>query len=512
MQVSSALWLSTLGLALACAASRSEPSSSTSSLAQAETACAPGSPSESVVTSAPTALADDLYLRPEEALGSPYCLDPDSTALREILTGPKIARDATFEPAALAADVDFFHRLLQRSYAAYPEMLQRPGFDVGAFFVQWQERVAGADPRISFEVGFLQPLIDLKRAHRDNHLQVAGWGLAVGEDPELKVTEFLVDAEVDEPGRCEVESDHEVFKSTIRAARRLDGKGVVHPVLAASVQGPAEAPLRLRCGGQSYELWPRTHRPRKALDGPVYEWSSHGDTAVIVVRRLWGSPQELELLEQIAKDYPAHRRHRRIVFDFRGNGGGNDGYIYAWVNRAYRGVWEAWPVVAADVGPCGMWNSGVASQLRNGLADEFDWVREREQMFAQWEDESPSPRAFSGLVESKAEHPYEGKVFVLVDRDSASSGESGPLALDRSLGATMIGERTGGYLEYGNLNTYVLPHTGIVVSVPSVRAYHFPPAEGVGIEVDLYLDEEMLDRPAAELIDALRAYDRSKTG
>jgi C-terminal processing protease CtpA/Prc len=241
----------------------------------------------------------------------------------------------------------------------------------------------------------------------------------------------------------------------------------------------------------------------------VYAWHSAGDTAVIEIRRLWGSPEESELLKQIADDYPKHRQHRRLVFDFRGNGGGDDAHMYRWIERAHRGPRSIRPSVEifGALAPCSYWNYRVAHQIGFDIVDTPDAERERSRIREAWPNRVPAVhhRVFDGHMRSDAKRPYRGDVIVLVDRRSASSGESGPEALARALGARLVGERTGGFLEYGNMRTFVLPHTGIVMHVPTKRNYHDPPAEGVGLPVDVYLPPELLARPANELLDLLGA-------
>ncbi|MEM6996851.1 MAG: S41 family peptidase [Myxococcota bacterium] len=456
-----------------------------------------------------------VYLPAEQTGGSPYCLDPDSAQLRAILTAPPPGDDATFPAIALRADVPFLHDLLRTTYAAYPELIQRRDFDIGAFFETWAASLPATDDPIGIRPGIVDPLIELKVVHRDNHLQLRGWGGKMSRDPRLTITEFSVDAQVDSAERCVPGEASTVLPHTIRSARRLDESGAVVPVLVASTLGPAPPSLELTCGEAKHSLTPRPDvANRLDRSAPVYEWAAADDTAVISVRRLFGNPAEVEQLRQLATDYAQHREHRRIVFDFRGNPGGNDGHIYAWVKEAHRGVLKIRPSLELKAGaaPCGFWNYRVADQLRYGVADSPEAVAERQELRKQWPARVPAVEhdIFNGVINSDAARPYKGKVYVLVDRHSGSSGESGPLALVASLGATLVGERTGGYLEYGNLRSFVLPHTGLVVNVPSKRNYHQPPVEGVGIAVDIYLSASDLGLPAAEVAALLARSERGK--
>ena len=53
----------------------------------------------------------------------------------------------------------------------------------------------------------------------------------------------------------------------------------------------------------------------------------------------------------------------------------------------------------------------------------------------------------------------------------------------------MIGERTAGFLEYGEVVTVVLPRTGLFWEMPTKRFYYPEPREAVGIPVDAYLED-----------------------
>ncbi|GEM_PF-7117750 len=72
-----------------------------------------------------------------------------------------------------------------------------------------------------------------------------------------------------------------------------------------------------------------------------------------------------------------------------------------------------------------------------------------------------------GLIQSEAEQPFAGRVSVLIDRSTASSGESVPQCLAPALHAHVIGERSAGFIDFGNIVPVVLSHTGLWVQVPA---------------------------------------------
>jgi hypothetical protein len=197
------------------------------------------------------------------------------------------------------------------------------------------------------------------------------------------------------------------------------------------------------------------------------------------------------LLEQLARDYPEHARFPHIVFDLRGNGGGNDGYVYDWISRAKAGTWfsGADTRVVGAIAPCDLWNPLVMMQILDGTVDTLKARAVRTKLAAE-RGENPGQIRYvfrNGLIADHAEQPYKGRIDVLVDRRAASSGESSAWVLQSALGAHLYGERTSGLFEYGDVRVFILPRTGIRYSFPTKRNWYETPLESVGVPVDAYL-------------------------
>ena len=79
----------------------------------------------------------------------------------------------------------------------------------------------------------------------------------------------------------------------------------------------------------------------KEADPTFYTWSSMGDTAAIRIKRLFGTTKGLENLAHIPQDYPEHAKFKRVIFGLRGNGGGDDSYVYDWISKAKNGTWSS---------------------------------------------------------------------------------------------------------------------------------------------------------------------------
>ena len=119
----------------------------------------------------------------------------------------------------------------------------------------------------------------------------------------------------------------------------------------------------------------------------------------------------------------------------------------------------------------------------------------REHLRAAWLGPPPaSPTELGlGIQRDRATHPYRGRVGVLLDRHAGSSGELAALDLRRALGAVLVGERSAGTMQYGEVRRFVLPHTGLVCQVPARRFFFDTAVEGVGVPVDVYLERSEQD-------------------
>ena len=362
---------------------------------------------------------------------------------------------------------------------------------------------------MTLEEGILRPFLGLRVEHRDNHLMPWGYGMRLTQRPELVLSEYQVRRKFEPKALAACTfGEHPPLPGTLRASRELGPHGV-DDVTVLTAHGTADA-IEATCGSETvrFDRRPPPSVPSRK-DGPVYEWHPTGDAAIVVVRHLDGYPQELARLEQIAADYDAHRAKRTVVFDFRGNGGGNDGYIYAWVQKAVRGTWPApyaeVKVTGAEL-PCGGWNNLVLRQIDADLVDTPAAKSEREAtMQAALADLKVATVQSVDMapITTTAAHPYAGRVFAIVDRSSASSGESGPEILRAAMGAMIVGERSAGFMEFGNERAWIMPRTGIGWWMASKRNYYEQPHEAVGLPVDAYLAPELLGKPADELVKVL---------
>lgn len=442
------------------------------------------------------------------AMGSDYCLDPDSPVLRRALTAPRKRPSDRVAARALAADVDALHLFLREQYVGWSELDRHLDRTADAWFDAWARDLREGPSEITVAEGFLDRWTSLRGAHRDMHLALDGWARAIAEHPALAVRELQAPLDGPLAEECAVRGEGRVEPGTLREAVEIGVDGTPVPIVTVSVEGADE--VQLVCPDRTHTLRARPRAGRLA-EGPVYELEivevEGRTTAIVTVRRLLGSIRDLERLSRIAEDYPAWSHADRVVFDFRGNGGGDDGYVWDWVKAAVRGrfdVGESVERVGAS-GDCSTWNWRVASHV---VAREIDTEAARAELArlrAGWtpRETLPSQRAKRLRLTASAALPFQGDVLVLVDRGSVSSGERGPELLALTTGATLVGERTGGWMEYGGVRPFVLPRTGMVVQVPTRRHHFAEPREGVGLSVPVYLAPELLALPARALLTRL---------
>lgn len=264
--------------------------------------------------------------------------------------------------------------------------------------------------------------------------------------------------------------------------------------------------LRAALGDEHVRLYGaprwRDDRTEQEHDGPAVEERAVDGVLVITVRRLLGGPEDEALLAAWSADADRHFAYDRIVLDLRGNPGGNDGHTYHWAKRRSRHVTDHareanWTVRGKAFG---YWNAAAWRAARDGI----DAVPPH--LIAGRHD--PRPGDVLELTEERWELPagdvdWGGRLLVLVDRRTRSSGESSAWLLRDALGATLAGEPTTGMIEYGNIVPYALPAGGLAINLPTKHNDYGFPVESVGFPVDVPLDPDVPVEQIAAEFDAI---------
>jgi hypothetical protein len=448
-----------------------------------------------------------MYLPAPETGGSEFQFNPASPELRQAVSAPEPRKGDLLDARALADDLVFLRRALRKQYIGYPELLQLPDFDVEGLFDQQIARLRSGPPKVTVGDSVLALFLELRRNIVDRHFVLASGGWNPEDLDDYAEYQTAITGPAPSLAAC---TAPRAAPTSLRVAALLaaDGKPGQLLTVSARPQGPA---LELACGQRRIPLSRRP--PASHEDGisskPAYEWRRAGEAAVIRIRRFTGTPADLDQLEQLSRDYPAHRRSRLIVVDLRGNSGGNSEYAHRWIRQARRGAWQSEGGALYPVGSLiawWWWNQEVWQAINQDRVDDPAWVARRNQWRQKW-PRSPAELSLefkAGYNQGDAKVPYRGRIFVLVDRWCGSSGESAALAFREALGAKLVGERTSGKLEYGNVRPLVLPRTRLIFYFPTKRNYFPSPIEAVGAPVDVYLPSELMAKRPEELIPLLK--------
>jgi hypothetical protein len=246
-----------------------------------------------------------------------------------------------------------------------------------------------------------------------------------------------------------------------------------------------QSDLRAALRDEHLRLLGAPDRPR--AEGSAVEESVVDSVLVLRIRRLMGDPADERALAAWVAASDRHFAHDRIVVDLRSNPGGNDGHTYRWIERRMRAV----PGFVRSAGwhvrgtPLGNWNAAAWFEARDGI----DAVPPA--LLAARHEPRPGD-----VIELEAESydlpagelGWEGRMLVLTDRLSRSSGESSAWLLRQALGARIAGAPSTGMIEYGNIVSYAVERSGLVIQLPTKSNDFGFPVESVGFPVDVELD------------------------
>jgi hypothetical protein len=235
----------------------------------------------------------------------------------------------------------------------------------------------------------------------------------------------------------------------------------------------------------------RADEPTLDVDAaaPAVEVDVHDGILCVTVRRFWGGPDDDRSLWAWAAQSLEHFGYERIIVDLRGNEGGNDAVMWAWIEpvlppgATVPGTSDGW--YAGGV-PLGLWNSAAVVEARAGLEAVPRYHREHrhtpsaDDVLVLQSEEDDEPVA--------GERPWTGRMLVLVDGRTKSSGESSAWMLQHALGARLLGRPTAGMIEYGNIVPYLMPAGGLHIALPTKHNDFGRPVELVGFPVHGDLD------------------------
>jgi hypothetical protein len=198
-----------------------------------------------------------------------------------------------------------------------------------------------------------------------------------------------------------------------------------------------------------------------------------------------GDPADERALARWVDDAAGHFAHERIIVDVRGNPGGNDGHTWTWAEPYFSQTASSW---CRDQGwmvgdtSYGHWNPSVWWGLNRG------WDAVPPLLLTA--RHHPEPKDRLSLSEpdttdlTPGPTPWRGRMLVVSDAATGSSGESSAWLLRKGFHAVSVGSPTKGGIEYGNIVRYPLPASGLVVSLPTKHNDFGRRVEHVGFPVD----------------------------
>lgn len=443
------------------------------------------------------------YLDPVRT-GSPWLFDPERMAQYHV----RLPRGAVVDARAAADDIRSFGSLLRDTYARYDRYAEA-GLDVDAVIDRHAHRVA-AHHRVKFADAFLPLLTELRTAVPDNHLNPGMQERAdLWSSPELLVREFRGPVDrLDDARRAAGAITSTAQRVPLLQQGTLDTIG---SVAALGVEGESA----LRAAGFKPVSDATPESALMPIDGTAYSFRRSGTTGIVRLPDFdLGRPGVSEQLDQFVADAAKHRESERLVIDLRGNGGGSTFPIMRWAAAMRTPASVHREAISSRFGSglqeaVSTWN--VGAYIGANYPDEpwakavIDAGRATQKLWPLGTETPASPQASGPELRGTADSDWNGEILVLVDRRNASSGELAALTLRDWLGAKIVGERTGGFLEGLNVQPYQLPATGLLVNVPSIEATFDDTRihEGAGLPVDIALADPAAS--AESIADALAA-------
>ena len=216
----------------------------------------------------------------------------------------------------------------------------------------------------------------------------------------------------------------------------------------------------------------------------VFTHSRRGDTEIVRSSRFWEGDDVLidALEEKFWQLGQTLRTAPRVIWDLHDNHGGSSAYPSAFID-GLNGCAD-WPVDVADLS-----SPAILCARRKPASDEP--VRK-------WNLYPASPRRLE-----KAQ--FDGMLYLLTSEEVGSSGEAAVSMSMNVKNLVIIGESTGGRGVFGDTLNYVLPHTGIVVTLPH-KLFLSGAEEGIGFAPDFWLDAPDLLEETLRWLDAPENY------
>lgn len=278
----------------------------------------------------------------------------------------------------------------------------------------------------------------------------------ISEREYAQSTYFVQDLYFDDPTGV----DSEYVKRTIGP------EGALTYCLAAVCQTPDTLPATMTIEGVSHTLHWQLARPMfysEYTQAKVFSETTVADGQLPVLQ-LYTFDGSEKKMEQFVATGTSYREKTLFVLDLRGNPGGNDGYAHSWlINFCGKKITEK-ELWAKKVTTCytAVYGGFVNSQggiWRTSRSDGTLW-------------------------------DTDNLIFVLIDDNTSSSGESFTNMLTLGKQVVLVGTNTNGCLNFGNAYELYLPNTGIELRFGANCSFYqsLEHTDGIGYSPDLWVE------------------------
>ena len=197
-----------------------------------------------------------------------------------------------------------------------------------------------------------------------------------------------------------------------------------------------------------------------------------------------GFNEKHDIFKRYVKFAKKYRNKKNIILDLRSNCGGNDTYSFNFFKNLYGHRINF--LNAADSGYGVTVDYLVSKPIKEFIENDDVYKKGCSYYLKYYEKNKKAWFTMKSKDKHELETPkFKGTIFLLVNKNTASSGEETILFARQMLSKTnqikVVGENTTGCITYGNVIHYWLPNSGIRIDMPSSKyAYSVK-----GKEVDL---------------------------
>ena len=249
--------------------------------------------------------------------------------------------------------------------------------------------------------------------------------------------------------------------------RTIGPDGALTYCLAAVCENPETLPTTMTIEGTEHALsWhlarPLSHSSFKTER--VFSETTVADGRLPVLQNyaLYGSDNKIKKFIATGTSY---KKKPLFVLDLRGNVGGNDSYARSWLKNFCGKNIDEKRLLSTKLS-----NFHYVANGENGSSSVGEWRT------SGWSDGT--------LWET------DNLVFVLIDENTCSSGESFTNMLAMGKQVVLVGTNTMGCLNFGNVNQLYLPNSGIRLRFGTNFSFYqsLEKTDGIGYFPDLWVE------------------------